>query len=217
MTDSSGSRSLDVLLLTGGGVHDWRGCGAVLKELLSAQPDFTLTVVEDNQSILSSEALYGFHTMVFYWTVGEISAAEVAAWSRWLKSGRGLVGVHGAAASFKGSDPYRAMLGGYLLGHPPIREYQVSVLDRDHPVTAGIDEFTVCDEQYLCSYDSRVNVLATALYQGQPYPVIWARQWGRGRVLFNALGHDPDACRHPVFQDLVIRGVRWTAAALQDS
>lgn len=211
------SDTLDVLLLVGGGVHDWRACGAVLKELLAAQPDFNLSVVEDDQRILSSRELYGFQSMVLYWTVGEITAAEVAAWSRWLKSGRGLLGIHGAAASFKASDPYRAMLGGYLLGHPPLREYLVSVLDREHPVTAGIEEFTVRDEQYLCSYDGRLNVLATALYQGRPHPVIWARGWGRGRVLFNALGHDADACRHSVFQELVVRGVRWTAAAADEA
>ncbi len=213
MAVSSRSEQLDVLLLVGGGVHDWRSCGAVLKELLAGQPDIRLSVVEDDRSILSSASLYDFQTLVFYWTVGEITAAEVAAWSRWLKSGRGLVGIHGAAASFKASDPYRAMLGGYLIGHPPIREYQVSVLDREHPVTRSLDEFTVRDEQYLCSYDGRLDVLATALYQGQPHPVLWARPWGKGRVLFNALGHDPEACSHPVFQDLVLRAVRWTAEA----
>ncbi len=200
-----------VLLLSGGSVHDHKGCGDVLWEILNSVSAFTCNRVDDDLDILVSNAMESFEAMVMYWTGGEIPDRHLTAWSNWLKGGKGLVSVHGGAASFKHSDEYRAMLGGYLLSHPHYRDYQVSITEAMHTITDGLDEFMVRDEQYLCSYDPRVCVLANALYRGVAHPVIWVKQWGRGRICFNALGHDPEACLNPVFGRLIVNATRWAA------
>jgi type 1 glutamine amidotransferase len=67
----------------------------------------------------------------------------------------------------------------------------------------------VTDEQYILDYDPRVHVLASALWQGAAVPVAWTKSWGKGRVFYLALGHDPKACRHEKFPILLQRGALW--------
>ncbi|MFQ6098412.1 MAG: ThuA domain-containing protein, partial [Armatimonadota bacterium] len=95
--------------------------------------------------------------------------------------------------------------------HPHFRQYQVSVVDSQHPITKDMTEFMVEDEQYITDYDPRNDVLAWALWQGNPAPVAWTKSWGKGRVFWLALGHNPQACADPNFRLLLERGARWAA------
>ena len=90
----------------------------------------------------------------------------------------------------------------------------MSLTDVEHPVTNGVDnEFMVTDEQYILNYDSRVQVLASALHKGEAHPVVWTKPHGEGRVCYIALGHDPSACEHPMFAKLVANGTRWASGS----
>lgn len=198
------------LLLTGGEIHDWRGCGDEIEGVLAGSPAFALTRVNDCLSALEAPNLEPYELLVFYYTVGEISTAQKTGLLEWLAKGRGYVGIHSAADSFRGCPEYRHMVGGWFVTHPHYRQYQVSVADREHPITAGLEEFMVEDEQYILDYDPRVHVLASALWRGQAMPVAWTKTWGEaGRVFYLALGHDPHACRNEHFKLLLERGALW--------
>ena len=41
------------------------------------------------------------------------------------------------------------------------------------------------------------------------YPLAWARQWGRGRVFYTALGHREDVWSAPWFRDHLKGGIEW--------
>ncbi|BCW98204.1 MAG: hypothetical protein KatS3mg024_1031 [Armatimonadota bacterium] len=204
---------MKVLLFTGGEIHDHRGCGDEILRHLEGAGCYDVTRVEDDLEVFARPDLAGFDCVVFYYTVGEISDAQLVGLSDFIASGKGFVPVHSGADSFRDSDDYRAIVGGYFVTHPHYRSYQVSVLDREHEITRDLDEFTVTDEQYITSYDTRVNVLATALWQGKAWPVAWTKTWGKGRVFYLALGHDPAACRDPNFGLLLTRGVKWAGSA----
>jgi type 1 glutamine amidotransferase len=199
------------LVFAGGEIHDFKGCGAAIREALAEKPEqFELTYVEDDLDRLVAE-LPRHDLLVFYYTVGEITDAQKNALLDWVAAGKGYVGIHSAADSFRGCPEYRAMVGGYFVTHPQYRDYQVSVADATHPITAGLVEFMVKDEQYILDYDPRVHVLAAALHQGRAMPVAWTKPWGEGRVFYLALGHDAPACRQGMFRLLLQRGAFWAA------
>ena len=75
-------------------------------------------------------------------------------------------------------------------------------------------EFMVEDEQYIMDYDPRVQVLATALWQGEAEPVVWIKDWGKGKVFYIALGHARKECQNETFKLLLNRGALWTADRL---
>ena len=65
--------------------------------------------------------------------------------------------------------------------HPPIAASTVEVVDRSHPITAGLEDFEVCDEKY--SYldiapDARP--LASHQFEGGTHPILWVLEAAPG-------------------------------------
>ena len=203
--------TINTLVFAGGAIHDWKGCSQEIIKSLSKQNDFNITVVEDDLEALVAPKLDPYDLIVFYYTVGEISDAQKNGLLNHIASGKGYVGIHSAADSFRGCPEYQAMVGGHFTTHPHYREYQVSIVDSENPITKGLVEFNVTDEQYILDYDRRVNVLASALYQGKMMPVAWTKSWGDGRIFYLALGHDAAACQHENFSLLLQRGAVWAS------
>ncbi len=202
---------INTLVFAGGSLHDWQGCSEAIIEILSRRDEFKITKIEEDLDALTAPRLAPYDLIVFYYTLGEMSDAQKNGLLNHIASGKGFAGVHCAADSFRECPEYRAMIGGHFVTHPRYREYQVNVSDTAHPITAGIEEFMVTDEQYILDYDSRVNVLATGLSKGGTMPVVWTKNWGAGRVFYLALGHDAKACSQEIFGTLLLRGALWAA------
>ncbi len=201
---------INVLQFAGGQIHDWKAVGAEVGATLKAAGNFAVHRVDEDLDVFTKD-LSKYDVVVFHYTVGEISDAQKDGLLNFIKGGKGFVGIHSAADSFRTSPDFRAFIGGYFITHPRYREYQVSVLDEKHPITEGLDEFVVTDEQYITDYDPRNHVLATALYKGIAYPVAWTKKWGKGKVFYLATGHDGPSAKHEMFRLMLQRGTVWAA------
>ena len=145
---------INTLVFAGGAVHDWKGCSEVIIDALSQRDEFEITKVEEDLDALVAPNLDPYDLIVFYYTIGEITDAQKNGLLNHIASGKGYVGVHSAADSFRGCPEYRSMVGGYFVTHPRYRDYQVSIVDTEHPITEGLDETMVTDEQYILDYRS---------------------------------------------------------------
>ena len=201
--------TIRTLVFAGGQIHDFKGCGAEIREALSRRDEFQITYLEEDLDVFANSKIEQFDLVVFYYTVGTITDAQKNGLLNFVASGKGYVGVHSAADSFRDCPDYRSMVGGWFITHPRYRQYQVSIVDPEHPITEDLDEFLVTDEQYITDYDPRVDVLASALWKGRAMPVVWTKTWGKGRVFYLALGHNPDSCRDENFRLLLERGALW--------
>lgn len=199
------------LVFSGGGIHDSKGCGDEIERILREDDRFDVNRVHDDLSAFEGGGLDAYDVVVLYYTRGELTDAQRDGLLGFVASGKGFVGVHSASASFRECAEFHCMLGGIFTTHPKPRMYQVSVVDPEHPITQGIEEFFVEDEQYIMDYDPRVTLLASALFKGKAEPVIWTKSWGQGRVYYLALGHTPECCRHEMFAPLLINGAVWAA------
>ncbi len=204
-------QTIRTLLFTGGSIHDSPAIGEVLQAVLQRDGAFEVTWVQEDLSVFEPAGLADYDLVVLYYEHGALSDAQRNGLLGWVASGKGFVGVHSAAVSFDECPEYFAMLGGRFLRHPPYRAFQVTVVDPEHPLTAGLDEFMAEDEQYLLDWDPRVHVLAAALHRREAMPVAWTKSWGKGRVYYLSLGHDPRACGTEPFVALLVRGARWAA------
>lgn len=203
--------AIKTLVFAGGAIHDFHGVGTAAKTALEGDGGFDITYLEQDLNVLAAPRLDPYELIVFHYTIGEITDAQKNGLLNWVNSGKGYVGIHSAADSFRGCPEYRAMVGGYFVTHPRYRDYQVSLTDLEHPITKGLqEEFVVKDEQYILDYDPRVHVLASALWKGKIMPVAWTKPWGIGRVFYLALGHDAASCKHEMFKELLVRGARWS-------
>ncbi len=218
-----------ILLFGGGGCHDYKSICPLLAQYLGEIAGISVDYVAEDYDIFRADRISAYDMAVIYHTGGELPPAPKRGLVEWVASGKGFVGVHSAADSFKNAPKYLAMLGGVFRAHPFKREYIVSLADNEHPISRDIEgysvenwekwpvyEYKVRDEQYLLDYDRRVRVLATALFKGVSRPVAWVKPWGKGKVFYLALGHDVEACRNTLFRKLFINGSQWALSTEPD-
>jgi uncharacterized protein len=132
-----------------------------------------------------------------------------------LDRGIGVLAVHAAIASLRDYDVWRAAVGGDWIvgssGHPPIGPADVTIEAVAHPITAGLADFTLIDERYTgLAVDPHVVGLASHSHAGGAFSLLWARELGRSRIVYDALGHDIRSYDSPTHRELIRRAALWT-------
>jgi type 1 glutamine amidotransferase len=171
--------------------------------------------------------LAGYDLLVLGWTQAltteNLTPGQEAALLRAVATGTGVAGWHGMAASFRASLPYHLVIGGAFIEHPGgegyPQPYDVTIVDRQHEVTAGVGDFAVASEQYYMHVDPNNHVLAETVFTGEhvPWlagrrmPIAWVNTWGDGRVFYCSVGHRPQDLADPDVTRLVRQGLGWAA------
>jgi uncharacterized protein len=186
---------------------------------------FEVTVINDPHRL--DDDLTGYDVVVCGWTQAMTTENLTDTAGRRLLSaveqGTGFVGWHGAAAAFRASLPFSFLLGSSFIEHPGGEgvdvPYRVKIIDREHEITRGVDDFNAASEQYYLHFDPAVHVLATTTFSGEhlPWvegvemPVAYTKQWGKGRVFFQAIGHLPKDIQAPPVALMLRQGLVWAA------
>ena len=169
-------------------------------------------------------------------TMATIDATSLNGLRASIEAGTGMAGWHGGIAdSYRNSSDYLHLIGGQFACHPgkhPAERtgeqsdnyvpYQINILPSaaDHPITRGIDDFTLVTEQYWVLCDSYIDVLATttqAVRDWDPWtrpvvsPAIWTRQWGKGKIFVCTPGHRVEVLQNPSVRTIVERGMLWAS------
>jgi len=132
-----------------------------------------------------------------------------------------LLGLHTASLCFDDWEGWKDVLGAvWMWGrshHPPYGRVEVTPTATGHEITAGLGAFELNDEVYSgLELTSGIQPLLTATPCSTPSennrsaaPVLWARSFGRGRVVYDALGHDRSSLEHPIHGHILARSARW--------
>jgi type 1 glutamine amidotransferase len=147
-----------------------------------------------------------------------ITEEQGAAVKDFVTAGGGFYSFHNNSHVSLSSKNYREVMGGAYIGHPPLRPFRVRVVNDGHPITRGIQEFMVNDEQHYVTYDKdpKYVLLESENVDGLEYGdhgkksvAGWAYDYGKGRVVFTAIGHTNHAMWIPAHFELQKRAVRW--------
>ena len=155
----------------------------------------------------------------------------------YVKSGKGFIGLHSASDTFhtanesqkgperfanhgKDADPYVCFLGGEFIIHGAQQVATNKVIDKKFPgFTEAGDSFAFNEEWYsLKDFNPDIHVLTVidapamkgTMYERPPYPTSWAREEGKGRVFYTAMGHREDIWTNPTFQNILVGAIDWT-------
>lgn len=146
----------------------------------------------------------------------------------YVRSGKGLVGIHAATAALQNWPDYGQMMGGYYAGHIH-QEVIIKLDDRKHPINDcfGGKPFRIRDEVYIFRAPySRENLRVIASLdlsqmedpQKRPdkdYAISWVRAYDKGRVFYTTLGHEPATYWNPVFLQHLAAGVQFAIGDLE--
>ena len=191
--------------------------------------------IEESPGIYADAAeMAGVDVIVQSMTMSEIAPEQLRGLTDAVIAGTGLVGWHGGIAdSYRNSSDYLHLIGGQFATHPgkepslrhggPEDNYlpytvNITELGREHPITAGIEDFELLTEQYWVLHDDLIDVLATTTHPTQPWhpwhrpvtsPVVWTRLWGDGRIVVATPGHSVDVVSNPNVSTIIERGILW--------
>ena len=141
---------------------------------------------------------------------------------RWVNEGGSLWAWHNNSRLSLMRKDYRDVQGATILGHPPVRPFKVKIINHDHPITRGVNDFVVTDEQHFLVYEKDPkHVLAMSVNEdGLTYKdrdgkesttceAAWAYDYGKGRVCFFAPGHAMTALWNPEYEKMQKNAVKW--------
>lgn len=117
------------------------------------------------------------------------------------------------------TDPdFQDVLGGSYTGHPPIRKFKVRVKNPNHPITKGVRDFIVTDEQHYMTYskDPKYVFLESVNEdglnfgkQGTVAPAGWSYDYGKGRICYLSPGHLLVVLWNPEYLKLQHNALNW--------
>jgi hypothetical protein len=147
-----------------------------------------------------------------------ITADQGKAVKQFVDRGGAALLMHNVTYISPSNTDFRDVLGAVTEGHPPIRKFKVRVVNHDHPITRGVHDFVVTDEQHFMKYekDPKYLLLESENEDGATYKNLgtksaagWAYDYGKGRVCYLAPGHMLTDLWNPEYVKLQKNAVRW--------
>jgi len=210
-------------------------------ELMARNTGAFEVVVSDDMGIFNAKGLKPFDAICFNNSnrMDFADAASRRSLMDFVKSGKGVVGIHAATTNFSSQRPVSGvdwpeaaeMIGGIFAGHhwrSGQGEWAVKLDDPGHPLNAafGGKGFKVADEIYFYKnfQQDSVRVLLSldfsdrktaGVKKDQTYvPISWVRDWGKGRVFYCSLGHDNHIFWNPAVLKHLFDGIQFALGDL---
>ena len=197
---------------------------------------FEVTTVTDDYSVFTKESLQNYDVVCLNNTTHlkfdpEKTPERCDALMDFVKSGKGLVGIHAAADNFYQWPEAQEMIGNKFTGHPwgSGGTWAIKLDKPDHPLTAPFDGegFKIQDELYrtelpLYSRDHQLVVMSVDTSDPKTEKSVkkktdhdtgisWLKTWGEGRVFYCGLGHNNAVYWNPPVMKHFLLGIQYAA------
>lgn len=185
----------------------------------------------ENADIFNDKALENYSVIIFLNTTGNILMDDQqVAFEKFIRAGKGFVGIHSASDTEYDWPWYTKMVGMMFKIHPQNQTAYLKVENTNFP---GMERFPTkllwTDEWYefsarkaddlkfLLSVDEKsYNPYAKwgeneGKGMGSFHPISWYHPYDGGRAFYTALGHIPLTFSDQIFQNHIYGGIYWAA------
>ncbi|MBM3892353.1 MAG: ThuA domain-containing protein [Verrucomicrobia bacterium] len=200
---------------TGRGGHRSIPHANLAVELMGKQLGAWTTVNLSDAAVWRSERLREFDAVFLNNTIGDIfgSGAARESFAAFVRNGGGVIGNHATSVTAPGWPEFERILGAKGAMHRmPDEKVTIRLDEPKSPLNAGFprDGFVFADEMFRFNTERMrtlnrvllsIDVARTDMNQGRcfgtctnaenDYPVSWIRRYGKGRVFYCSLGHNP--------------------------
>jgi uncharacterized protein len=229
---SAQAKQFKALLVTttNGWHHESVHYGVVALKELAVRNYFDVTLLE-NPGGFNDKYLEQFQVIIFLNTTGNIlDSTQQKVMERFIKAGKGYVGVHSASDTEYGWDWYTKLVGRMFQIHPVIQTAKLNIVDATFPglqgfannklwtdewyefgpeKTTGLNYVLAVDES---TYDVKVDWGAKkGTGMGKLHPISWYHNYDGGRSFYTALGHLPAIYSDQAFLNHLYAGILWAA------
>ncbi len=221
---STKTKKLNIYIVTGGHDFDRQPFFSMFDSFQNIsykgiqQPDANNYYVPDKSKDVD--------VFVFYDMVQEITEQQKAAFLDMLKKGKGMVFLHHSFISYQDWPEFEKVTGGKYYLQAIVKDgqeipastyrhdvdFDITVVDPEHPVTRGLQDFTIHDEVY-GGYTVLPDghTLLTTNHPESSKILGWTRTYGNSRIVVLQPGHDNHGYSNPNYQRLVKQAIEWAA------
>lgn len=220
------------LLLAGGCCHDYPNQNLILSEGISSRANvaWDMILAENNQRD-GKLTIYddpnwidGYDVVIHNECFGSVDDAP------WLEKiaraheekGVPAVFLHCSLHSYRAAptDAWRILMGARSTSHEGHRPVEVECLKPNHPVMKSFPAKwrTPNGELYKIEKmwpDAIPLAQAFGIDTQKYHPCVWLNHSGNARVFTTTLGHHNETMSHPVYLDLVTRGLLWATGKIE--
>lgn len=230
-------RKLLVFTLCKGFVHSSIPIGTHAIVRMGEKTGAYTAVHSEDPAMFAPEKLAEFDAVCMLNTTGELFEDPALKQSLldFIKSGKGLVGIHAATDCFYQWADFGQMIGGYFNGHPwgAGDTVTLKIDDPIHPVNRAFHGhgFSIMDEIYqfqdepysrdmlrvLLSLDTdKTDMTKESIKRTDgDFAVAWVRQYGEGRVFYCSLGHNEKTYWNPKVAQHYLDGIQFALGDLE--
>ncbi len=159
---------------------------------------------------LNAVQLNKYDGLIIYAKYDLLSSAKEKVLKDFVESGKGLIALHDASASFTNSAWYTQAIGGKSQTNKTISVFTASTLNPTHPVMQGVSAFSTTDESFThVNRNPNMTVLQERVEGSVREPLTWVKNQAKGRVFYTAYGHNDSTWTKVGFYKLVRNGVLW--------
>ncbi|MBC8406459.1 MAG: ThuA domain-containing protein [Planctomycetes bacterium] len=165
---------------------------------------------EEDLNVITRERLDDYDCVMMYANQSQhavVPPTFFAALKGFVHDGGGFVALHCTSGCFMQSQEWLEFVGARFVSHGS-GVFCQTVVDHEHELMDGWANFESWDETYVQQHFPADRVV---LSMRDEEPWSWVRKAGKGRIYYNASGHDQRAWLQPGFLDLLKRAMDWTA------
>lgn len=196
--------------------HPLDGVEEQLKEIFDGVAKLICT--DDTRKLLTLTAEH-FDGVISYLDIWDsvLAEEEAQALEAFVKGGGGLLALHNGI-SIQGRENLKKMVGAKFLTHPAQEKLLFVPTNEKHPVTKGVESFSMMEEPYQFEFaDVPYTLLFNYSYHGLNYPAGWCREVNSGRVVFLTPGHTAEKFKDLQYRKLIFNSMCWCMGAQCDN
>jgi len=205
-------------------------------ELTGRKTGAWTTDFSDDYAVFTPEKLAAYDAVIFNNTTRlNIPPEGRKALLDFVEGGKGIAGIHAATDNFYDWPEGAKMMGALFCGHPWSANgtWAIKISTPDHPMVKpfGGQGFKIKDELYqykdpysradrivLLQIDLSDEATGERVKKGGradgDYAMAWVKMQGKGRVFYNALGHNPDPFCSKAIEQFNLEGIQFAIGDL---
>ncbi len=203
---------------TAGFHHQSIGAGIAAIKLLGEKNNFEADTTTD-----AGKFTYGnlkkYTAVIFLNTTGDVlNDEQQTEFQKYIRSGKGYVGVHAATDTEYDWPWYGELSGAYFGNHPKIQQAVLKVNGPVNDFTKDLPaQWTKTDEWYNFKWISDKTHVVLTLDEssytggknGLAHPMSWYHEFDGGRAFTTALGHTDESYTDPLFLNHLLAGINY--------
>lgn len=221
-------KQLNVLIVTDDRKFNREAFWALFESLENVHPtEITHPEILD---FFGTDSIRQFDAVVFYDMPEGVVLTDVQKNNmlQFFEEGAPAIFLHHSLLSYREWDQFTDIIGGRYYNKTPLVtekgdslqsvfqhdvDYRVNIVDKEHPITYGMEDFDIVDEVYNHYFvKGDVEVLLTTNHELSGHKLGWINTFGNSRIVFLINGHGETAYENPNFRRLLRNAIHWAAA-----